>query len=280
VFNIGETKNNGLELAINANLITSKKVTWDLGATVATSHDEIVSLGNLGTFAGLGSLQLYSEGYPIGAFFAKRVVSATLVPRANPTPTQTPMVATNVLCDGGPGADPMPCANAPALFIGSPTPKAVGAFTSTVTLFGKLQLYGMVDYKVGQYHYNFDQVTRCGIYSDCEAVWYPEKYDPAYIAEVGLASSTTVASRFIEKTSFARLRELSASYTLPTKWVKALGMSRGVLTVAGRNLHTWTGYTGLDPETRIQPTGGQASQISQAQIPVAAQIITSIRLTF
>lgn len=159
-------------------------------------------------------------------------------------------------------------------------------FSTTVTLFGKLQLYGMIDYKLGQYNYNFDEVVRCSINLVCEAIWHPEKYDPAYIAEAAVASSTNINSRFIQKTDFARLRELSASLTLPANWVRAVGASHGVLTVAGRNLHTWTSYPGLDPETHAQ-TGGptpfalaSVREYSQAQVPLAAQLVTSIRLTF
>ncbi len=277
--NIGEVKNHGIELAVNANLVNSRRLSLDLGVTLATANDEVVSMGDLGTltlFASGG--QLLREGYPIGGYFQRRVVSADIVPRPNASPTQTPMMPANVLCDGGPDAAPVPCAGAPAQFIGSPTPKQLGALTTTVTLFGNLQLYAMVDYKRGHYNLNSDPVFRCGADLVCEAMWYPERYDPTYVAEAHLGSSGNIRSRFVEKADFARLRELSASYTLPSGWVRSLGASRAVVTVAGRNLHTWTGYTGLDPETHVQTSN--SVQFAQAQIPVAAQLITSIRLTF
>jgi hypothetical protein len=47
-------------------------------------------------------------------------------------------------------------------------------------------------------------------------------------------------------------RELSLAYTADQPWVRSrLGVSSAVLRLAGRNLHTWTKYKGLDPETNL-----------------------------
>ena len=49
-----------------------------------------------------------------------------------------------------------------------------------------------------------------------------------------------------------KLREVSVGYTFDQPWVaRSLGMSSVELRVAGRNLKTWTKYTGLDPETTV-----------------------------
>lgn len=50
-------------------------------------------------------------------------------------------------------------------------------------------------------------------------------------------------SRFVESTSFAKLRELSGSYH-----VGNYGPADFTVSVIGRNLKTWTRYTGFDPE--------------------------------
>jgi TonB-linked SusC/RagA family outer membrane protein len=66
----------------------------------------------------------------------------------------------------------------------------------------------------------------------------------------------------IEDGGFVKLRELSVAYTLDTEWVRrTLGFSNVDLRVAGRNLATWSDYSGYDPETSlggsIQNTRGQ-----------------------
>jgi TonB-linked SusC/RagA family outer membrane protein len=64
------------------------------------------------------------------------------------------------------------------------------------------------------------------------------------------------SAQFQEDASFTRLREVSLSYTMGQPWVKRrLGVSSIDLRVAGRNLKTWTNYTGYDPEVHL---GGAA----------------------
>jgi len=56
----------------------------------------------------------------------------------------------------------------------------------------------------------------------------------------------------IEDAGFVKLREISVAYTLDQPWVqRSLGFSSIDLRVSARNLHTWTNYTGYDPETNL-----------------------------
>src|SRR5690606_27919587 len=124
-----------------------------------------------------------------------------------------------------------------------------GSLSSTVTLFGKVRLYGMLDYQGGFRKFNKEWWNRCpwGIAGNCPERVYPERFDATRIAEVQIGDIGTSGSA-LEDGSFVKLREISAAYTLPTRWVSQLGASQASLSVAGRNLHTWTRYTGFDPE--------------------------------
>jgi hypothetical protein len=54
---------------------------------------------------------------------------------------------------------------------------------------------------------------------------------------------------------FWRFREFSMTYTLPTKlisWVR--GQAGSTLVFGVRNIHTWTKFTGLDPEANYGVT--------------------------
>ena len=56
----------------------------------------------------------------------------------------------------------------------------------------------------------------------------------------------------MEDGSFVKLREVAVSYTADQGWVQnRIGMSSVVFRLAGRNLATWTDYTGLDPEANL-----------------------------
>jgi TonB-linked SusC/RagA family outer membrane protein len=57
---------------------------------------------------------------------------------------------------------------------------------------------------------------------------------------------------FVEDGSFAKLRELSIAYTLNAGFLRAVGgFTSADIRFAGRNLHTWTKYKGLDPEANL-----------------------------
>jgi TonB-linked SusC/RagA family outer membrane protein len=56
----------------------------------------------------------------------------------------------------------------------------------------------------------------------------------------------------IEDGGFVKLREISVAYTLDAPWVqRSIGFSSIDIRVSGRNLKTWTNYTGYDPETNL-----------------------------
>ena len=85
--------------------------------------------------------------------------------------------------------------------------------------------------------------------------------------------------------SFAKLREVSVSYTLPERVVTNIGASRATLTVSGRNLWTiWQatedifGREVLDPENRL--TSSELSGYFQTVLPQYASLLATVRLQF
>jgi TonB-linked SusC/RagA family outer membrane protein len=269
--NIGQVSNKGIELQVNAQAISGPEFGWDVGVNVATASNYIKDLGGIPSISTFPP-QSQVQGYPIGAYFIKRVVSAT----ADPDGTLT-----SALCDGGPGLAPVDCSVAPLVFAGTPIPKVVGAFTTTVTLFRNLRLYGLVDFKQGHHRFNTDRWIRCDVFANCEEAVTPAGRDPKLLADMALGADLQTINSFIEDAGFFKLREISASYTLPDRWAGAIGAQRANITVTGRNLHTWTGYSGLDPER--QSSQGQAAPLDffdQAVTPQLAQFLTSISLSF
>jgi TonB-linked SusC/RagA family outer membrane protein len=267
--NIGQVSNRGIELQVNAQPVVSPKVRWDLGVSVATAHNFIKDLGGIPSIALGLPLQSQQEGYPIAGYFVKKVVSAEV----DPTGT-----VTSALCDGGPGNAAVACEDASPVFVGTPIPKVTGAFTTTVTLFGNLRLYGLVDFKRGHRRFNADRWVRCDVFLECPENVDPTGVDPRVLADIQLGTDLQTVNTFIEDASFFKLREISASYTVPDRWARALGAARASVTVSGRNLHTWTNFTGLDPESQSNP--GELDFFGQAVTPTLAQFVTTISLSF
>src|SRR6266699_2029769 len=91
------------------------------------------------------------------------------------------------------------------------------------------------------------------------------------------------AARFSSAASRTSVRShptLSVSYTLPDLWSKAIGASRTIGSVAGRNLHTWTSYPGLEPEAMFLggSRGGNFSAWEQADVPQLMQWVGTVNL--
>jgi TonB-linked SusC/RagA family outer membrane protein len=68
----------------------------------------------------------------------------------------------------------------------------------------------------------------------------------------GLYNGLAPNDYFVESGSYVKLRELSVSYELGARVLEQVGLNRYANTVKlaliGRNLHTWTNYSGFDPE--------------------------------
>lgn len=77
-----------------------------------------------------------------------------------------------------------------------------------------------------------------------------ERKKPAVYYTGGLYNGNNAIDWFLEDGTYVKLREVSLRYSVPRDFalLRTLKMDRLVLALIGRNLHTWTGYTGYDPE--------------------------------
>lgn len=257
--------------------MSSPKVHWDVGVNVATNRAEIQQLSGqpgdtaivFGTFGAMEN----RVGYAPNSWFWQRVVSAEWDPDTD--------TAVNVMCDDGRGGA-MPCYDengnviAPRVYLGRAIPEVEMAFTTTITLWDRLQVSGMLDVQLG--HKRFDNATRirCHLYRTCRENVYPDEADPVLIAQYD--SNDRLLSYAIHDASFARLREVSVAYTLPGSVARRFGVSDAAIRVAGRNLLTFTDWTGLDPESMM--VNGTRPFTEQNNMPQLARFETSLRLGF
>jgi hypothetical protein len=63
-------------------------------------------------------------------------------------------------------------------------------------------------------------------------------------------NGTGASTRFLDKSDFIRLRNLTLGYSLNNKMIEDMGMSSVRLYLTGVNLLTFTKYSGYDPEAR------------------------------
>jgi hypothetical protein len=149
-----------------------------------------------------------------------------------------------------------------------------------VTLFRRLRLYALVDWKSGNRLANSTEEFRCtGILGAglCDVNYHPLKYSPAYAAESSpTAFALQAQDQFVQNASFVKLREVSATYTLPDHLLRRF--QHISLTLAARELALWTKYRGPDPEVNAAPTGLFAQD--QGVMPPLSRFTATLNLTF
>jgi len=265
VVNLGAIRNTGYEVQLRGLPFQRRNVAWDLTFNFSSNESEVLDIGDEDQIV-IGS-QAHRVGYPVAAWFRERVVSAELDADGR---------AINVMCDGGPGAEAVPCAQAPRVYQGRASPKYEGALSSTLTLFEDLSLFTMVDFKAG--HVGFDNTTRarCQVFLNCLENMYPHDFDPVRIADV--QSPGTLVSFILNDASYAKLREVSASYNLPATWIQRFGSDRASINLAARNLYTWTNWTGIDPEAFF--VSNLHTRLEQSMTPQLTQFVATLNFSF
>jgi TonB-linked SusC/RagA family outer membrane protein len=270
--NLGKVTNNGIELETRLQAISRRDFSWEITGNLTTINNTIKSnITNAIASAG----QYNIVGYPIGGLWSRRVVSADRDPTTN--------LATNVLCDGGAGKAPVACASAPFVYIGNPTPSKTFSFGNTL-MFGKsLRLYGLLDGRRGNKVWNQNEEIRCDGLAGaplCRANYYPLEYSPVYLAEASLSAAVgNTVDQFMDDASFVKLRELSATYFIPSRFLRVTNPS---ITFAARELHTWTNYRGIDPEGAAQSSvsNNGATAIDQGVIPPLTRFLVTFNFSW
>lgn len=78
--------------------------------------------------------------------------------------------------------------------------------------------------------------------------WTPEN---GVNNSTGIYSAPAVWSGIYESRSFVRLQDISLSYKLSPSILKTLRIGSGQVYISGKNLYTWTKWSGWDPETGV-----------------------------
>jgi TonB-linked SusC/RagA family outer membrane protein len=83
----------------------------------------------------------------------------------------------------------------------------------------------------------------------------------------------------LEDASFVKLRELSVAYAFDQPWVgRHFGLSSIDVRIAGRNLKTWTDYTGLDPETTVGGSSTRVGGTDYFNLPLTRSFVFTVGL--
>jgi TonB-linked SusC/RagA family outer membrane protein len=276
--NVGELRNFGFEAVLSTQLLRTQNLGLEATFSISRNDSEVVDLGDQNEI-GVGFGVTHRVGYPVAAWFNRRIVSAEFDADGR-------AINASMLCDNGEGGT-TPCYSgstvvAPAVYLGRSDPLYEGAISTTLTLHNRLRLYGLVDFKTDFYKWDHVTRVRCSLFNVCL-----ESADPtAFVASnptqlAAYQRGDTFGAHYINDSSFFRFREVSASLSLPDDYAARIGAARASITLSARNLGTITDWTGMDPEARfLGGARGLFGGFEQNHLPQLTSFVTSINLTF
>jgi TonB-linked SusC/RagA family outer membrane protein len=271
-FNSGQITKQGVELGLKGQIVNARDYAWDVSFTLGTHSSKIDRLNGRDTTIDLGSAS-HRIGYAPWDWFSYKILSAEY----NPTTRK----AFNSMCDNGRG-QPTPCLNAnggviaPKVFLGHSIPTAEGSFTSTVRFLRNFSVYAMADYATGYKRLDNNLRIRCQIFYTCAEYLQPEKTNPRELVQ--MQTNGTLRDFVINNARYVKLREVSLSYDAPADIAARAGAKNGGFTLSARNLHSWTPYTGLDPESQF--VSGTPINLDQAHMPQLTSVVLTVRLSY
>jgi TonB-linked SusC/RagA family outer membrane protein len=234
--NLGSVSNVGVEATVNARLVQASAISWDLTLAGSLLRNRLRELGEGIPPVVAGNFR-HVPGYPLGGFWDRPILSFD-----------------DANGDGIIDVSEVEVGDT-AVFIGSSQPTREASLNTVFSLFrDRLRLQGQFDYKGGFRQFNNTEVFRCtATGNNCRAMHDPDApFDQQARAVVRRFHPTASNFGFIEDAEFLKLREVSISYTLPEGLSNRFRADRATVTLAGRNLATFTGYTGVDPEVNSQ----------------------------
>ncbi|WP_050759314.1 SusC/RagA family TonB-linked outer membrane protein [Leeuwenhoekiella blandensis] len=255
--NVGEIRNTGHEVSINARILTGE-FTWTSQFQAAYLENEILSLQTdaAGEFIPIdaGFATRLAVGQPLGAFYGLLAdglwqegddIPQALVDRGV-QPGDRRYVDVNG--DGNINANDR-------AFMGNPLPKWTGNFRNTFTYKG-FDLSGNFQFEEDKDIFNnsnaFGGASGSVNFNKFRSqlnYWTPENTDtdlPRPRRGSLQSYNNQDSSAFIEDASYVRLKEVVLGYTFSPEM---LGRDLSLrVYIGGDNLVTWTDYSGLDPE--------------------------------
>lgn len=271
--NIGEVENKGFEALVSLRVMDTDDVRWDASFSYSANENTLIDLGKDPAtgqdlepiiFGLGGNTQRHQEGYPLGAYF-------------NPSYTFEDANGDGIIQYSEVTVSDT------AEFLGSPFPGREMAVQTNMTLFGLVRISGLLDHKGDYKMYNATEDFRCGSFLNCRAAHANHPEVDATLEEqaayVGIWEHGT-AYGYVEDASFWKLRELSATILFPTEWAQWVGADQLNLTLAGRNLATWTDYSGTDPEINGGGTGSNFNTFDFFSQPPVRTLTARIDVSF
>ena len=289
--NIGELENKGLEFGLTGVILDKKDFSWTSNVNLSFNKNKVIAIsgnpfasgfaswvapgGSLGDFRGYRTDGIFQSAAEIAAAPIHTVTASALTSTA---PGDQRFKDLNG--DGRITADDQE-------IIGNGMPTYFGGFTNNFR-YKNFDLSAFVQFSGGNQIYNNTRGFSEGmnsIFGQTTAVlnrWTPTNPSTTMPRAVyqDPNNNRRTSDRFLEDGDFLRMKNISLSYTFSPKVLTKLKVSNLKLYVAGQNLFTITGYSGLDPEVSTFSDTNTAPGTDFLTFPQAKTYTFGLNLTF
>jgi hypothetical protein len=229
--NLGRVSNKGIEISANVAPVHRPNLDVRLTANAWGNRNRLVELGpgiSPIIFGLGGASQRHQPGYALGSYF------------------MTPYTWRDANSDGIVDTSEVNLGSAP-VFLGQPFPDHGLGLAADITIQRHVRLYALLDGRFGNKFFNSTEQFRClPPRNNCRAL--NDRTASLEAQAAAAANLKGTQAGYVEDGGFTKLREVSITYFAPSNWARKVGASDLSVSIVGRNLATWTKYTGVDPE--------------------------------
>lgn len=245
--NSGSMSNKGIELYLQAFIISKERVNWKSGLTVSHNKTEVLDLGKYfnevdgvrkeGAISGRG---MVGEEYYVTGIMVGEEIGAFYLP------TYVTVKNGKFIFESGSGGYTDNLTEAKRTVVATAAPKVEIGWSNTFTLYKHWNIDFSLRSWIGNHVYNatemfFDNPGNMPSLNGTPSAieWHNE----------GRTAGSMIADIYVENASFLKLDYISISYNFDVskvKWLKGIA-----LYLSANNVFTITGYSGVDPETTI-----------------------------
>jgi hypothetical protein len=276
IANVGELRNKGVEAMVNVGLLRSRNFDWSARANYSQLSNKAIDLGEqTEVYTGLNSY--IKEGKRFPAYYGKVVTNPNAIDNFTTVDT----------------------------LIGNVNPDRLWGLGTSMKFFNRVTLDAFLEHQGGFYVQNYTayQNARRGAWYPCYATqekviasYGPDKKKgtaddvPSALAGVTALQRARCASSgydigfWTEKGDFTKLRFVSLTYQIPARLIQA---RNATVTVAARNLVTWSDYNGGDPEVQdvadqanLSDFNGRFGRRDYYQIPQPKSFVVTFKVGF
>jgi TonB-linked SusC/RagA family outer membrane protein len=280
--NIGEIQNEGLEFAVNANIINTD-FKWDIFAQVSTNKNKVIKLAGDSDIFGSANghpfnstINIARVGEPLGVFYG--FVEDGLDDNGFIQYVDT---------DGNGVVNSLD-----RVILGSPYPDVIYGINNNFSYKNfELNIFlegvqgNQIFWETAGVHLNSFQRGQNQFADLAGNYWTEDNPDlNAKYPKISSGTNVQVSDRYVKDGSFLRVRAFKLAYNIPVDGLA--WCDRAQIYISGNNLFTFTNYPGIDPEAN---TAGNDSQnigsrllvgIDESAYPLAKILSLGVKASF